>query len=167
MFIIYICKYSFTYVYFIYIYLSHLTILLVYVCMYVCSVCIIYIYISHLTILLVYAITQMGHFFSFIFISWRLITLQYCNCIGFCHTLTWISHGFTCVPHSDHLVAQMVKNLLAMQETRIWSLGWEDSLENGMATHFSILAWWIPRTEGSCGLHTVHGVVKSLTWLSN
>ena len=38
-------------------------------------------------------------FFSFIFISWRLITLQYCN--GFCHTLTWISHGFTRVPHPD------------------------------------------------------------------
>ena len=40
-----------------------------------------------------------GHFifFPFIFISWRLITLQYCS--GFCHTLTWISHGFTCVPH--------------------------------------------------------------------
>ena len=36
-------------------------------------------------------------FFSFIFISWRLITLQYCS--GFCHTLTWISHGVTCVPH--------------------------------------------------------------------
>ena len=38
-------------------------------------------------------------FFSFIFISWRLITLQYCS--GFCHTLTWISHGFTCIPHPD------------------------------------------------------------------
>ena len=38
-------------------------------------------------------------FFSFIFISWRLITLQYCN--GFCHTLTWISYGFTRVPHPD------------------------------------------------------------------
>ena len=36
-------------------------------------------------------------FFSFIFISWRLITLQYCS--GFCHTLTWISHGVTCIPH--------------------------------------------------------------------
>ena len=34
-----------------------------------------------------------------IFISWRLITLQYCS--GFCHTLTWISHGFTCIPHPD------------------------------------------------------------------
>ena len=38
-------------------------------------------------------------FFPFIFISWRLITLQYFS--GFCHTLTWISHGFTCVPHPD------------------------------------------------------------------
>ena len=38
-------------------------------------------------------------FFSFIFISWRLITLQYCS--GFCHTLTWISHGFTCSPHPE------------------------------------------------------------------
>ena len=38
-------------------------------------------------------------FFSFIFISWRLITLQYCS--DFCHTLTWISHGFTSVPHPD------------------------------------------------------------------
>ena len=38
-------------------------------------------------------------FSSFIFISWRLITLQYWS--GFCHTLTWISHGFTCIPHPD------------------------------------------------------------------
>ena len=38
-------------------------------------------------------------FFLFIFISWRLITLQYRS--GSCHTLTWISHGFTCIPHPD------------------------------------------------------------------
>ena len=38
-------------------------------------------------------------FFSFIFISRRLSTLQYCS--GFCHTLTWISHGVSCIPHSD------------------------------------------------------------------
>ena len=43
--------------------------------------------------------TRVFFFFSFIFISWRLITLQYCS--GFCHTLTWISHGFICVPHSE------------------------------------------------------------------
>ena len=36
-------------------------------------------------------------YFILFVISWRLITLQYCS--GFCHTLTWFSHGFTCVPH--------------------------------------------------------------------
>ena len=45
------------------------------------------------------------------------------------------------------LVAQMVKNLPAMQETQIRSLGWEDPLEKEMATHSSILAWRIPWTE--------------------
>ena len=47
-------------------------------------------------------------FFPFIFISWRLITLQYCS--GFCHTLTWIRHGFTCVPHPNlpHLPLQLI-----------------------------------------------------------
>ena len=44
-------------------------------------------------------------------------------------------------------VAQMVKNLPAMQETQVQSVGWEDPLEKGMATHSSILAWEIPRTE--------------------
>ena len=39
-------------------------------------------------------------FFNFYF-NWRLITLQYCS--GFCHTLTWISHGWTCVPHPEPL----------------------------------------------------------------
>ena len=45
------------------------------------------------------------------------------------------------------LVAQTVKNLPAMQETQVQSLGWEDPLEKGMATHASILAWKTPRTE--------------------
>ena len=38
----------------------------------------------------------------FIYFNWRLITLQYCS--GFCHTLTWVSHGFTCVPHPESLL---------------------------------------------------------------
>ena len=42
------------------------------------------------------------------------------------------------------LVAQLIKNPTAMQETWVRSLGWEDSLEKGKATHFSILAWIIP-----------------------
>ena len=45
------------------------------------------------------------------------------------------------------LVAHMVKNLPAVQKTQVWSLGWEDPLEKGMATHFSTLAWRIPWTE--------------------
>ena len=44
-------------------------------------------------------------------------------------------------------MAQMVKNLPAMQETRIQSLGLDNPLEKGMATHSSILAWRIPWTE--------------------
>ena len=47
------------------------------------------------------------------------------------------------------LVAQMVKNLSAMQETQVWSLGWEEPLEKRLATHSSILAWRMPWTEES------------------
>ena len=43
-------------------------------------------------------------------------------------------------------MAQMVKNLPAMWETQVQSLGWEDPLEKGMASHFSIPAWRIPWT---------------------
>ena len=46
--------------------------------------------------------------------------------------------------NSLYLVVQMVKSLPAMQETRVQSLDWEDSLEKGTATHSSILAWRIP-----------------------
>ena len=45
------------------------------------------------------------------------------------------------------LLAQTVKNLSAMRESWVWSLGWEDLLEKGMATHSSILAWRIPWIE--------------------
>ena len=44
-------------------------------------------------------------------------------------------------------MAQLVKNLLAMQESQVRSLGQEDSMEKGMATHFSILAWRVPWTD--------------------
>ena len=53
---------------------------------------------------------QIWHLFIYFFlISWRLITLPYCS--GFCHTLTWISHGCTCVPHPDppsHLPVHLI-----------------------------------------------------------
>ena len=51
------------------------------------------------------------------------------------------------------MVAQTVKNLPAIQETQVYSLGGEDPLEEKMATHSSILAWRIPRTEEPGGLH--------------
>ena len=62
----------------------------------------------------------------------------------------------------------MVKNPPAMQETHVQSLGWEDPLEKGMATHSSILAWEIPWTEGAWWA-TVHGITKEsvTTWQLN
>ena len=57
----------------------------------------------------------------------------------------------------------VVKNPPAMQETQIQSLGWEDPLEEGMATHSSILAWKIPRTERGAWWAAVHRVTKSQT----
>ena len=88
-------------------------------------------------------------------------------------------HGFVCRPRFDSwsgrstgegigyplqypwvfLMAQLVKNLPAIRETWIWSLGWKDPLEKGTATHSSSLAWKIP--------WTVHGVTKSKTWLND
>ena len=52
-------------------------------------------------------------------------------------------------------VAQFVKNLSAVPDTRVRSLGWEDLLEEEMATHSSILAWKIPWTEEPCGLQSM------------
>ena len=63
-------------------------------------------------------------------------------------------------------MAQTVKNLPAMQETRVRSLGRYDPLEEGMATHSSVLAWRIPWTEEPGGLQSM-GVPKSWTRLSD
>ena len=60
------------------------------------------------------------------------------------YTSTWAS-----------LVAQRVKNLPAMWETWVQSLGWEDPLEEGVATHSSILAWRIPWTKEPGGLQSM------------
>ena len=52
-------------------------------------------------------------------------------------------------------MAQMVKNLPVMLETQVQSLGWEDPLQKGLATHSSILAWQIPWTEEPGGLQSM------------
>ena len=62
-------------------------------------------------------------------------------------------------PSCSSLVVQTVKNLPAVQ-TWVQSLGWEDPLEEGMATHSSILAWRIPM-DREAWWATVHGVAKS------
>ena len=72
------------------------------------------------------------------FCLWRTCTLRISGSL--CFSRSWAS-----------LVAQMVKNLPAMQETWVRSLGREDPLENGMATHFGILAWRIPWTRRLAG----------------
>ena len=72
------------------------------------------------------------------------------------------SYGFS----RASLVPQTVKNLPAMRETWVRSLGWKDSLEKGMANHSSSLAWKIPMDRGAWRA-IVHGVTKNRTRLSN
>ena len=65
------------------------------------------------------------------------------------------------------MVTQMVKNLPAMQEAQVRSLGQKDPLEKGMATQSSILAWRIPWTEELSGLQSMGSLAKSQTRLSD
>ena len=89
-------------------------------------------------------------FFRLIFISWRLITLQYCS--GFCHTLTWISHGFTCIPHPyppSHLPLHPSP------------LGLPSAPGPSILSHASSLGWWSVSPEiiymfRCCSLETSH-----------
>ena len=78
--------------------------------------------------------------------------------------LLWGFEIFTLGPGAS-LIAQSVKNLLAMQETWVWFMGLEDPLKKEMATHSSILAWRIPWTEEPGGLQSMGS--QSRTWLSD
>ena len=71
----------------------------------------------------------------------------------------WISGSF--------LVAQMVKNLPAVQESQVWPLGREDPLEKGMVTHSRILAWRIPWTEEPGGLQSMGSQQVGPDWVTN
>ena len=79
--------------------------------------------------------------------------------------INWILDDIKDIRQSS-LVAQTVKNLPAVQETWVQSLGWEDPLEKGMIIHSSILAWRIPMNRGAWQA-IVHEVTKSQTWLSD
>ena len=76
------------------------------------------------------------------------------------YSAAWVKSHKAFFTQGASLVAQMVKNPPAMQETWHLSLGQEDPLAKGMATHSYILAWRIPWIEEPGGLHTVHGVTK-------
>ena len=65
------------------------------------------------------------------------------------------------------LMAQTVKRLPAMQETRVWSLGREDPLEKEMATHSSTLAWRIPWTEEPSGLQSMESQRVGHDWATS
>ena len=70
-------------------------------------------------------------------------------------TFYFLIFGILFIYNVVFLVAQMVNNLPAVQETRIWSLGWEGLLKKEMATHSSILAWEIPWREEPGGLQSI------------
>ena len=83
------------------------------------------------------------------------------------HAISWpatvINKSLLCF---HELMVQTVKNSPTVQETWVRSLGWEEPVEEGIATHSSILAWRILMDRGAW-LITVHGVSKSRTWLSD
>ena len=105
-----------------------------------------YMNIESLIILVLQEICRPLTFETFI---WKINkALSYLNqwCFGFFCYRRW---NYTLSIWWASLVVQRVKNLLAMQETWIWSLSWEDPLEEGMAARSSILAWRIPTDRGA------------------
>ena len=76
----------------------------------------------------------------------------------------FLAHGPSLIPS---LGAQTVKNLPAIQETQVQSLGWEDPLEKGMVTHSSILSWRIPWTEEPGGLQPTESERVGHDWEMN
>ena len=107
-------------------------------------------------------VTFLLFFFPFIFISWRLIILKYCS--GFCHTLTWISHGFTCVPHPEppsylpphplplgHPSALSLSKMvmITLHARCYFCFGSIPSFFLELFLHWSPVAYWAPTDLGS------------------
>ena len=106
---------------------------------------------------------QILFFFPFIFIHWRLITLQYCS--GYCHTLTWISHGFTCVPHPDppthlplHPIPLGLPSAPALS-THLMHPNWAGDLSSLIVYLFQCCSLWtphphlLPQNPKFCSVH--------------
>ena len=106
-------------------------------------------------------------------------SLQICETINFCWTYNPTCETLTTAVKTNRvftilkiylgftLMAQMVKNLYTMQETRIWSLVWEDPLEKRIANHHSILAWKIPWTEEAGELQSMESQRGRHNWGTN
>ena len=97
-------------------------------------------------------------------------TLHLCSVVGQNSLHMWKRHILLSRLFKEHLaslVAQMVKILPAMPETPVWSLGGEDPLEEGMATHSGILAWRIPWTEEFGGLQSMGSQRAGHNWETN
>ena len=105
---------------------------------------------------------KLFHFSSFLYV-YLLMYSQWTSCARHCHRL----NIFFYLPLWDKGFpgGSESKEPPAVPETWVWSLGWEDPLKKGMATHSSILAWTVPMDRGSW-LATVHGIEKSRTQLS-
>ena len=89
-----------------------------------------------------------------------------CACRGMGSRDVLSKENISLISVRGSLVVQMAKNQPAMWEAWVRPLGWGDPLEEGMATHSSILAWRIPVDRGAWRA-TVHGVTKSRTRLSD
>ena len=108
-----------------------------------------------------------SHHLLFLNLHWSHLSLLFIFCLDLFHSnffFFFFYIGIWLIRAS--LMAQWVKNPLAMPETWVQSLGWEDSLEEDIATHSSILAWSIPMDRGVWQA-SVHGVAKRRTWLSD
>ena len=89
------------------------------------------------------------------------------NCYFYSVTLIYFINWTIIAFNGASLMVQTVENLPAIQETQVWSLGWEDPLEKRMATHSSILAWRIPRTEEPGGLQCCVSFWCTAKWISH
>ena len=78
------------------------------------------------------------------------------SCVTKKLSIYWPSVYFVYLPHQTGFpIGSVVKNLPAKQETQVWSLGWEDTLQKEMVNHSNILAWDIPWTEEPDGLQSM------------
>ena len=93
-------------------------------------------------------------------VNWSRFKFQFCLSV-----VVWLEMSYIACWAS--LAAQTVKKLPAMQAIQVWSLGWKDSLEKGMATHSTIVTWRIPRTEEPGGLQPMGTQRVAHSWVTS